>query len=242
MKKSLPIFIFLSVLFSCDSPKGDQAEVSEPKEVKPPEPETNLYNLQTSASELSWIGRKPSGKHTGTFGIKDGYIEIFNGKVTGGKITIDMNEIEVWDLRSDDDSHMKLTEHLKSDDFFDVANHPYAKFEIIDVQTYKASEKEIYKQNNKAEQTGAYELNNPSHKITGNLTLRGKTLGITFPAYILVNDEQVVAKANFVIDRTLWNVRYNEEANFKDMAQDKLIFNDVAVRFDILAHPTNEIL
>jgi polyisoprenoid-binding protein YceI len=242
MKNLLSIFIFLSLLFSCESPKGEKAEVSEPKETKLPEPEALLYNLQTSASELTWIGRKPSGKHTGTIEIKEGDIEVLNGNVTGGNITIDMDEIEVRDLKSDDDSHMKLTEHLKSDDFFDVANHPYAKFEIIEVQPYKASEKEAYNQNNKAVPTGEYELNNPSHKITGNLTMRGKTLSITFPAYIVVNDEQVIAKANFVIDRTLWNVRYNEEANFKDKAQDKLIFNDVAIRFDILARPTNEIL
>lgn len=243
MKKILLILIFLSpLLFSCEPPKGENAEVSEPKEVKAPEPEALLYSLNTSASELSWIGSKPSGSHTGVIAIKEGYIEVLDGNITGGNITVDMDEIEVLDLKSDEDSHMKLVEHLKSDDFFDVANHPYTTFEIIEVHPYTASEKEVYNQNNKAVTKESGELNNPTDKITGNLTLRGKTLSITFPVYILINDKQIIAKANFIIDRTLWNVRYNEEANFKDKAQDKLIFNDVAVQFDILAHPNNQIL
>lgn len=241
MKKLFYVFIFLSWV-SCESPKGDRAEVSEPKEVKIAEPKTINYHLQTSASEVTWTGNKPAGSHTGTIGIKDGIIEVLHGKITGGKILVEMEDIEVRDLKSDDDSHMKLTEHLKSDDFFDVANHPYAKFEIIEVKPYKASEKEIYNQHNTSLPTGTYEINDPTHKITGNLTLRGKTLAVTFPAYIDVTEEKLAARAKFIIDRTLWNVRYNEEAKFKDKAQDKLIFNDVAVGFDILAHPKNETL
>lgn len=242
MKKLIPIYIIFLLFLSCEAPKGDQAEVSEPKEAKKTEPESIIYNVQTSASEISWTGRKPSGKHTGTIEIKEGKIKLLNQNITGGYIIIDMNEIEVRDLKSDDDSHMKLTEHLKSDDFFDVANHPYSNFEIINVQPYKASEKEVYDRNNKAVPTGTYESTSSTHKITGNLTMRGTTLSITFPAYLDINNDQIIAKANFIIDRTLWNVRYNEEANFKDKAQDKLIYDDVAIGFDILAHPAKEIL
>lgn len=238
MKKLFPVFVFLALL-SCGSPNEDKAEISEPAEVKVSEPEALYYQLKISSSEVNWTGSKPTGKHTGTIGIKEGNVQVLNGKVTGGKVIVEMKDIEVRDLKSDEDSHMKLTEHLKSDDFFDVANHPYAKFEIIEVKPYKASDKDIYNQNSQNLPTG--EKPDPTHEVTGNFTMRGKTLSITFPAYIDVTEEKVTATAKFVIDRTLWDVRYNEESKFKDKAQDKLIFNDVVVGFNILAHSTDEI-
>lgn len=245
--KKIYFTIIVLLLLSCDTKKGEQAEISEAKDIKAPEPETAAatikYKIRPAASEVSWIGSKPTGKHYGTLGIESGYINIVNEKISGGKIVIDMNDIEVRDLKSDEDSHMKLTEHLRSDDFFDVENHPFAEFELTEIVSYDTiakTEQEVYERNNT--NSFEYELNNPSHKLTGNLTLRDTTLSISFPAYILFSSDQIIAKARFVIDRTLWNVRYNEEAKFTDKAQDQLIYDDVVVGFDILANPEKEVL
>jgi polyisoprenoid-binding protein YceI len=44
-------------------------------------------------------------------------------------------------------------------------------------------------------------------KITGNLTIKGITNLITFPARIEIMDGVVMAKGKLVFDRTAWGIR-----------------------------------
>ena len=229
---------------SCEqSVNEEKAEVSEPKEVKEPQPEAIPFIIRNSSSEINWVGKKPTGKHSGTLGIESGQFDVLNGKIDGASIRINMDDIEVHDLKSDEDSHMKLTEHLRSKDFFDVQNHPFSTFELTNILPYDSvskSERDIYAKQNKA--FSLYELKNPTHQVTGNLTIRGTTLNISFPAYITIQEDEITASAEFNIDRTRWNIKHNEEANFADKAQDQLIYNEVKVGFYIIANPEKEVL
>src|SRR5690554_306378 len=83
---------------------------------------------ETAQSELVWTGAKVSGKHHGTVDIKSGQLIVDNGAITGGNFVLDMNTINTQDLEGE--WKEKLDGHLKADDFFDVANHPEASFEI----------------------------------------------------------------------------------------------------------------
>ncbi|MGB5979935.1 MAG: YceI family protein, partial [Cyclobacteriaceae bacterium] len=80
-----------------------------------------------------------------------------------------------------------------------------------------------------------YKISNPTHKITGNLTMRGNTKSITFPAKVDMSGDQITARAKFNIDRTEWGVSYGDESKAVDKAKDQFIYNTVNVGFDIVA-------
>ena len=78
-------------------------------------------------------------------------------------------------------------------------------------------------------------VENPTHFISGNLTLRGVTKNITFPAAVSLDNGTVKAKANFNINRIDWNLKYQDESSVADKAKDKFIYNTVNVGFELEA-------
>lgn len=88
----------------------------------------------------------------------------------------------------------KLTNHLKSADFFNVNEHPKATF------TSK-----------KIEPAGDGKVN-----ITGDLTLLGNTQAITFPATVST-DGDFSLKAEFQIDRTRFGMDYGTDGVLKEV-------------------------
>ena len=79
--------------------------------------------VDSSKSTVKWTGKKVAGEHTGTIAVKEGNLNVEKGKITGGKIVIDMQSITNTDL-TDAGWNAKLIGHLKSDDFFSVATFP----------------------------------------------------------------------------------------------------------------------
>lgn len=226
-------------LAACDSkPAGDVAEVGQAQEVADIQ-EATTFSVDKSASKVGWIGLKPGGRHYGSFGIQDGQLQIQNGEVAGGNLVLDLNDIDVKDLQGE--YRDKLTGHLKSPDFFDVSNHPTGKFEITsiskldgnatDAALTEESRKEV---DNDADQF-LPEVTNPTHRVTGNLSLRDTTLSVTFPAKIEMTDNGLQAQARFVIDRTNWGIKYRDDTDAVNRAKDEVIFNNVAVGFDLNA-------
>jgi polyisoprenoid-binding protein YceI len=80
----------------------------------------------------------------------------------------------------------KLTNHLKSPDFFEVRSFPTAKFESSKIEP------------------GA-----GTCQITGKLTLHGVTKEISFPATVDVGGSGVSLKSEFTIDRTDFGMVYD---------------------------------
>jgi len=228
------------LISSCaQNPQSDEAEVSAAEEVEEVSASATDYALNTEQSELMWNGFKPTGKHYGTIGIQGGNIAVENGKIVGGSFTMDMNDIDVQDLEGED--RQKLTGHLKSEDFFAVENYPEAKFVITEVSEYASSAMASAEENDNLavkvnnEEISEYKLENPTHMVTGNLTMRDTTLSISFPARVSMDGDQLMAEAKFNIDRTNWNVSYNDEGDPVRVAKDKFIYNTVNVGFNIIA-------
>lgn len=133
-------------------------------------------------------------------GEHKGGFKKLKGTVTGTKpedLKIEV-EIDCTSLYSDAD---KLTGHLKSPDFFSVKEHPNAKF------TSKKIEKD-----------------KKGYKVTGELTLLGKTKEISFPAEI-GTDGKLTLKADFKIKRSEFGMTYG-----KGMVDD-----DVAIKLNTSA-------
>jgi polyisoprenoid-binding protein YceI len=148
-----------------------------------------------SSSTFAFTGSKVTGKHEGSFQKFSGWVELAKGKAEGGKLAI---EVEMSSVKSDDE---KLTGHLQSPDFFDVARYPKATFETTEIK--KGGDK------------GA------THTITGNLDFHGVKKSITFPAKITESAKEVTADAEFVINRKDFNIVYAGKAD--DLIRDEVV-------------------
>ncbi len=235
LKQSALALSFVLSLAACDSgTKGTEAETGAAQEVVEVA-EASSYSLDQANSQVIWNGRKPGGEHHGTIAVKDGQIQLKDNKVVGGTIQMDLTQINAQDVQGED--KQKLEGHLKSPDFFYVEQYPTAKFVITSVEEFSgeisADEKPQDTENNA--EYDRYVLENPTHKVTGNLTLRDTTLSITIPAKIEVKENEVTARSRFVIDRSKWNVNFMDESNVTAQAKDKFIYNKVNVGFDVVA-------
>lgn len=218
----------LSFLSSCNNaPKSQEAEVVDSVAVVPEEPKgaTELA-VDTTTSKVAWIGSTPVKNHNGTFGIApDSKLVVENGTLTGGTITIDMNNIKVLDITAAADN-AKLVGHLKSKDFFAADVYPTSVFTITSVEVISADTVKTVE--------GAYTTENPTHKITGNLKMMDVEKSISFYANVTMPAEgEVNAKAKFNLDRTQFNVSFMAEGTGK--VKDKLINNNVNIELDITA-------
>ncbi|ADR20757.1 polyisoprenoid-binding protein [Marivirga tractuosa] len=244
---ALAFAIILAV--ACTSnPKSDEAKVSEAEEVT--EAQGMEINVSSDEAEMEFVGTKPTGRHYGNIALSDGSIKVKDGKITGGKFVFDLNQITITDLKDDQENHKKLVGHLQSDDFFDAKNHPKVTFELVSVKALKTTKSadsydsyqddmEQPAEDEKIMELPKYELEGATHEVTGNLTMRGKTLAITVPAKIEVADNGVKAFTNFSIDRTKWGLMYGDESKAVDKAKDKFIYNTVGIGFNIDAKAKN---
>ena len=54
--------------------------------------------MEVKESTISWVGKKVTGKHTGTINLKEGYLEMEGENIVGGAFVMDMTSIQVTDL------------------------------------------------------------------------------------------------------------------------------------------------
>lgn len=172
--------------------------------------------VNTADSKVNWLGKKVTGQHNGTINLLKGEVMVDNGKVTGGKVEIDMKTIKNLDL-TDAETNAKLVKHLSSADFFEADKYPTSKLEIVKVEEIKDATKP-----------------NVNSTVTANLTMKDVTKSITFPAEIKIDNGVLTAKADFDVDRTDWNIKYGS-GKFFDNLGDKMINDKFNLNLTIVA-------
>lgn len=192
-------------LAACSNPAAD-APAAEVGETTAPEAtaagdagEVATYTL-TDDSKIEWTASKVTRSHDGTFPDVEGTISLVGGTPEGSSVEV---MIDTTAVTSDTE---KLTQHLKSADFFDVEAHPEASFRSTSIT---------------ADGDGTY-------RVTGDLQMHGVTRQVSFPATIRVEGDTVRAEAEFSIDRYDWEIDYKGAA-------DDLIRDEVLLRFDLRA-------
>lgn len=214
-------------------PSDKTVETSDAKAVASAENATTVA-INTESSMITWIGSKPAGQHNGTIQLTEGQIGLNNNEIVSANFTIDISSLKNIDMAGSKGA-TDLETHLMSDEFFDEATYPEATFELTGATAYEAENLEADKEEFVTEFTPAtlseVMVENPTHFISGNLTMRGTTKNITFPASVSVTDGVVKAIANFNIDRTEWNLAYGDEASALDKAKDKFVYNTVSIGF-----------
>lgn len=201
--KQIVIIATSLVFVACENPADatTDAKVGDTQEVATAEAGSVTYTF-TDASVINFVGSKITGSHEGGFKEFEGSFSVKDGTPTGGSFTIDMNS--TW---SDND---KLTGHLKSPDFFDVAAFGESKFEVTSFS--KTSE--------------------TTYDVSGNLTMHGETKNITFPAEVSQSETEVKLNSKFDIKRKDWGIVYAGKP-------DDLIRNEVVIELDLTAVPKN---
>lgn len=209
-------------MVACNNATEKEVETSEAQEVTEVAHEMS-YNV-AEGSQVMWKGYKTNvdWSHIGHIAVSEGSFKVMDGNLVGGSFTIDMNTIVAEDFKGNE-KYDNLIGHLMSDDFFDVANHPTSSFEITGVE--ETSEEE----------------HGTSHLVMGNLTIRGVTNNITFPANVSVRDGGVELSApEFGIDRKKWNVMFGSTGagNVAEMTKDQFIDDTILLWLDIEAPAT----
>ena len=166
---------------------------------------TETFKVDTELSSIDWIGRKVTGQHTGKIKITSGEVKMSGKAVKGGSFTMDMTSIT-----SDSE---RLTGHLKTDDFFSVEKNPTSAFVITKVTA-----------------AGKERIN-----VTGNLTIKGITNEITFPATVKKQGNAIVAVAkNVMINRAKYDIRYGSKSFFNDIGN-KAIDDEFELGINLVA-------
>lgn len=198
MRKIFMSVVVLAVIATaCKGEKKEAVETKEAKKVAVNVSELN--NVDTAASVLTWKGTKPTGAHDGVVSLKSGGMLIENGTLTQGEFVIDMATIVNNDMAGSEGAG-KLEGHLKSADFFDVENFPTSKFVITSVNETEGK-----------------------LSVTGNLTIKDVTKSITIPATIATEGGVTTfTSEKFMVNRADFNVKYGSKSFF-DNLKDKFI-------------------
>lgn len=174
-------------------------------------PIANVYKIDASKSKIEWVGRKVTGAHSGIVKLASGSLSTDGKKVNGGNFVIDMTSLTCTDL--DASNGAKLVGHLKADDFFSVDKNPTSKFVITKVSSIAADKV----------------------NITGDLTIKGITNSIVFPASIKQKGNVLVAVANGVkVDRTKFDIKYGSKSFIAGIGN-KAIDDDFELNISLVA-------
>lgn len=171
-----------------------------------------VYQVDHQQSKLTWNAKKMTGSHAGAISVSAGQLNIDNNVLKGGAFTLDTRSITVTDI-TNADMNGKLVGHLKSDDFFSVEKHPTATFVI----------------------TSATSKGGGNYDVTGNLTIKGITNPVSFPATVNVSGGKATAKATVTVDRTKFDIKYRSK-NFFENLGDKAIYDDFTLDVTLVAN------
>lgn len=208
MKKILTIVFVVNFVACTQAPQAPQAVTTEAQATQNAQGE--IYTL--TQANLKWIGSKVTGRHEGIIPVSKGYLKVQGLNLVGGEFILNVSGLEVRDLEGDE--KQKLENHLKSEDFLAVDSFPEGRLEITKVESV----------------SGIPECPSCNTRITGNLTLRGITKSISFPATLNLTPEKISAQANFNINRLDWNIRYQGR-------KDDLIRSEVNIDLNLEATP-----
>ena len=162
---------------------------------------SSSYAVVPNQSTLNWTAKKTivaDWIDKGTINISSGRLSFNGDEITEGEIIVDMNTINSLTTGSGG-SQDRLTNHLKSADFFDVAKYPTSKIVITSVS---------------------------QNQITGNMTIKDVTKPVSFPVSIVNSNSGRTVSGKISINRADFGVKYGSTSFFKDLA-DRAIIDDV---------------
>lgn len=165
------------------------------------------YILDFKTSTVSWHGDGVAGhSHEGTVKVSSGNVVFQGGKITGGKIKMNMNDMTCSDI-TDPGKNAYLINHLKNEDFFNTAKFPDAVFEISSARDIKSGSE---------------------YMLIGKMTIKGISQDMEIPVHIDNKSGELHINGKFSFDRSKFDVKYTN-------AGDHGALNEVKMNFDLTA-------
>ncbi len=174
------------------------------------------YKLQPQLSTLGWKGAAVTHGHEGTMQFASGELLVNGNQVVGGSAVVDMKSMKATDI-TDAENHAKFVGHMSGDDFFGVAANPTAVFKITSIKPIAGAKADA-----------------DNVTITGNMTIKGVTQSISFPAKAGVKEGIAGVKGKVTIDRTKFGLKYGSKSFFSSIG-DKAINDNFDLTFDVVA-------
>jgi polyisoprenoid-binding protein YceI len=175
-----------------DAPAGTEKVV---EKVAEPAGPSETWKIDAASSKLDLVGAKVTAQHPITVKEYTADIDVAGTKVTAIRYTATMKSVV------SDDEH--LTEHLLGPDFFDTEKFPTSTFVSTEIK-------------DGSDAAGF------THTVTGDMTIRGKTKRISFPAKVEVKDGQATASSEFSINRKDFDIVYPGKPD--NLIQDNVLF------------------
>jgi len=174
------------------------------------------YKLQPQLSTLGWEGKAVTHGHNGTMQFASGDLLVNGSQVVGGTVVVDMKTMKATDI-TDKDNQAKFVGHMSSDDFFGAEKFPTATFKITSVKPIAGAA-----------------ANADNATITGDMTIKGVTQQVSFPAKVGVKNGVAAATGKMTIDRTKFGLKYGSKTFF-DSIGDKAINDTFDLTFNVVA-------
>jgi polyisoprenoid-binding protein YceI len=169
------------------------------------------YSVDSSASKITYVGKKVTGEHSGTLTLKSGSLTFKGDTISAGEFVADMNSLTSTDI-TDKEYNAKYVSHMKSPDFFNTEKHPESKLVI------KSSKK-----------------TKNGLEVSGDLTMLGETKPVSFVVTDLKKtDAGVTGKSNLTLNRTQWGLKYGSTSFFKGLG-DKAIHDEFTLAVELSA-------
>lgn len=199
MKKISVIALVAVGLLAASCSKEKAAETATAtQEQTVAESKGEVLPVDAATSVVNWKAAHKGGMapRWGTLNVKSGDLSIEGGQVTAGNFVIDMNSIKVdpASVTEKDKKPEDLEKHLKTPDFFDTTKNPTSDFKITSVTDLKEAPADAIAGANKT--------------VSGNLTLSGKTMNVTFPAKVDVTENSAAIEAKFTVNRADWGIKF----------------------------------
>jgi polyisoprenoid-binding protein YceI len=139
--------------------------------------------MDLKGSQLQWEATKKFGQHNGEVGILEGIIDVKNDTIVGGKVKLNMNDIQVMDIKDESDKK-KLVKELRSKELFHVSKYPTITFELIQMKKDSA--------------IGVLSIKNKSKRIAIALKDYGRN----------ANGQYFITSDWYYINRAFWNLEW----------------------------------
>ncbi len=172
--------------------------------------------IDLAESRITWTGRNRAGHHVGRVALSAGEVLLRDGQLAHGTFVIDMESLQDEDLKDLSLAALLIT-HLKSLDFFLVDQHPEARFETTAVIPAPGQCPGM-----------------ANYTIEGQLTLRGLTRELRFPATVEPSgDGRLVLEAHFDLDRTRWGACYGSGKLYEQLGM-HLVHDTVSIQLRLV--------
>lgn len=170
------------------------------------------FALLTDQSSLAWKASKVKVTHNGTVDVASGNVIVADGEVTEGNMEVTMSTLKNLDQEG---KFLEMLEtHLKSADFFDVTQFPTSTFSVTTVELLNG-------------------MVGSNARVDGVLTIKGISQPLSFPAMVVVQDDQIQVSGVATVDRTLYDIKFGSGKFFENLG-DGLIDDEFYLDLDLV--------